>query len=276
MYRGFYLNLDRDVERRHLMRRQLEVAGLFDHYRRFEAVDGAHASELAESSLKPGELGCWLSHERLLCERRASDHHLHVLEDDTILPADARGLFDAALMAIDQRPELRWDLLFTDVFLPPNLRWFQELGSALETYRSEGTLRLMDLAHSGFACASSYFVNRTSIGKVADLLEGHWRRNVPVDIFLRARVDEGQLAAYTTAPFLTSVGEESEDSSIRGDLDASRRVLQLYRRSFYKDADHDALLAQLEELRRDARLTPHRAIFAGTLAFQLSDRWKSF
>jgi len=275
-YDGFYINLARDGVRKRTLQRQLAIAELAGRYRRFEAVDGAELEGLESLPQQAGDLGCYLSHESLLAACRGRGKHVHVLEDDASLPPDARRLFATALLAAEEDLEGGWDLLYTDVLLTPDLPRFLHFRQAFRQFHAEGVLRLVPLADTNFTCTSSYFVHRDSIDRVHAELAGRWREGKYIDLHLRELVHSGVLRAYTTMPFVTSVGESSERSSIRGELDSSRRVHQLYRRSLYKDADHEALLGEMRALTRGASIDAHDCLLVEALGFRLSDRWEGF
>ena len=71
MYRGLYINLDRDVVRRKHMEAEFERFGLSKNYQRLRAVQ----NEL-------GAVGCLRSHLKALDLVRRQDALVHILEDD--------------------------------------------------------------------------------------------------------------------------------------------------------------------------------------------------
>lgn len=97
-YKIFFINLDKSVERRKEMERQLERTGL--PFERFCAIDGnAHSEEFFNRyysanenakkyyvSLSKSEIGCYISHLKV-CEKIISENldYAIVLEDDIIL-----------------------------------------------------------------------------------------------------------------------------------------------------------------------------------------------
>lgn len=83
--RGYFINLERSVERRRVM---LGQAHLFPgSLERFEAVDGVALPPRADCVLTGGELGCFLSHYQLI-SAAPQDEYLCILEDDVILSED--------------------------------------------------------------------------------------------------------------------------------------------------------------------------------------------
>src|SRR5205814_1569023 len=118
MYRGVFLNLTRNEQRRADMVRHLQEINANSRYERFEAVDGCEvASHYPTTPIGPGNLGLWLSHEKLFREAsRAPDVHFHLLEDDALLAENFVDSLDNLLQEIDVRIP-SWDLLFTDALL---------------------------------------------------------------------------------------------------------------------------------------------------------------
>ena len=112
-YQGLYINLDRSPERRARIERQLRTLGLEKIYRRFPAVDGA-ALKLPNGTLRPGEVGAFLSHTRALETALTSGTAVHILEDDALLSEHVRPVVEDAVSSglFD-----RFDILFTDTFV---------------------------------------------------------------------------------------------------------------------------------------------------------------
>lgn len=69
-------------KRRNFLTRHLEEIGVASRYQRFDAVDGRAVAHEYPTILDPGNLGLWLSHEKLLQANSAQDQHLHIIEDD--------------------------------------------------------------------------------------------------------------------------------------------------------------------------------------------------
>jgi len=276
MYQGFFINLARNEKRRDALVRHLEEIGAAPHYRRFEAVDGRAVAGDYNTTLDPGNLGLWLSNLNLLNSNRGTDRHLHIVEDDTVFAKDAVALFSHALAVADKHLP-GWDLLFTDIYVPCDLNTFRLFSEKMSAWQANGTAyALVDLEQIAFACTSSFFVNRSSVDKLANVLAGQWAAGLPIDLYLRHLVQQRHLKAHVTMPFLTSLGRENVDSDIRGNTDLSRKVCNILRRAFFKEADTGALLEEMQELTKNAKLAPLARIFVDTLSFALSDQWVSF
>ncbi|MEO8419652.1 MAG: glycosyltransferase family 25 protein [Hyphomicrobium sp.] len=112
----FYINRDRDQDRRAALEEHLRVASLPGE--RIAAVEGlAVPAEFRDmffdgaalhSRLKPGEVGCYASHLKTMkiIVEQGLDYAL-ILEDDAILPADFQTIIAQVLARLPQG----WDLV---------------------------------------------------------------------------------------------------------------------------------------------------------------------
>ena len=273
MYRGVYINLARNKKRRASLVRHLEAVGAASRYERVEAVDGRAVAARFKTPLDAGSLGLWLTHEAILQTHRARGQHLHILEDDTVLVSRASQRFEQVLSDADAGSS--WDLLFTDIFVPLSVQTLRLLTEQMERHARSGQYARVDLAPIAFASASSLFINKRSIAKYARLIRGKWTRGIPIDLFIRQLVQEGALRASVTVPFLTSIADSAQ-SDVRGKTDRSRQVCDVFRRGFFEEADHSALLTQMRALTKGARLSDLAALFVKAESFSLSDRWTPF
>jgi GR25 family glycosyltransferase involved in LPS biosynthesis len=271
MFKGFYINLDRNPARRERFEENLRRIVATARYERFAAIDGAAAMQSAgETKLSPGALGCWMSHVQILRENLDSDRHLHIAEDDALLPPDFVPSLDAILQATDNSaPD--WDMLFTEIFVPVSQDVFDDFAARLASYRKNRSVSVTSLSRVGFAATSSYAVNRQSIGKLLVFLDGKWNGEKPIDLFLRELVKSGRIKALLTVPFLSTLSPDAEHSDVQSAKDRSRRAMNLFRSAFYRHADVDAIAKQIAELTLAAKPDPLHAIFADMVRFIYSD-----
>ncbi|MGD0389974.1 MAG: hypothetical protein ABSC42_13580 [Tepidisphaeraceae bacterium] len=274
-FRGFFINLDRNQARSASMMRRLADVGMAARYQRIPAVDGRKLGAEYVTTLDRGNLGLWLTLERLLAANKSSDAHLHLLEDDVLLPKDAEACFAKLLAGVD-RGAPDWDLIFTDVQLNLDFATYQSIAKWREFYLQKSELRCLSLKGMVFSGTPSIFVNRKSIDKYHRLLDGRWTEGMPIDIYLRTMIGRGSLNAYLTLPFATCLSENTIESDIRGGLDLSRKVLNLYRASLFKDADLDHLAKELRRLTATAKVTGLAACYLEAMKFALSDQWVQF
>jgi hypothetical protein len=275
MYRGLFINLDRNEARREQLTRDLADCGAAARYERFAAVDGHAAAAQHPTELDPGSLGLWLTHERLLEAHRDSDLDLHVIEDDVSLAGDVVARIDETLgRAHSEQPD--WDVIWTEMFVPVDTAVYLELTERLVRFHKSRHVQLYPLDRIDFAGTTSMLINRRAVGKYADLISGNWRQGHPIDLFLRDRVQGGDLRALVTVPFLTTLSRQNTESDIRGAHDRSRRVWDTYRRSFFIAADLGTLLNEMTELTRNAKAPQRATIFCLAHLFAMSDQYERF
>lgn len=251
-YRGCYINLDRSLERRSEIERQIALYASPGSYQRFAAVDGQR--KLAtDSKLSAGEIGCYLSHCFLLLSKMDSDHHIHVVEDDAALSPLTQPAIGALIGsgAIDQ-----FDVVFTDSFVQPTTVDYNKYRSlyerSIERDRGGQVIAMTPSIVDYYACTASYVLNRRSIGKVYHILtrvidDG---MRLPVDLAIRAAAVAGKLRIGCLFPFVTScrIDEISNNTIPRAASQLTRLLLQMGRHSFATDADHPKLCRQAAAL----------------------------
>lgn len=243
-YTGFYINLAGSDERKHALLKNLDAIECADRYQRFDAVRGADVATQFDTTLSAGELGCWLSHLEIWRQARTADaanslgFAFHIVEDDAVL---TRTL-PAFLGSFTGLPE--WDIIFTDVYFhpPPTPEQFIEFRQMCRQFTTNSKISLIDLTRVNFTGTTSYLVNRSSLDKVLGLLDGRWASNMTLDLYLRKLVATRQINAYVTLPFLTTINEHNEASSI-GNQGPALHMLNQFRRSFVVGADVDSVLA---------------------------------
>src|SRR5207302_9192625 len=135
------------------------------------------------TQLDPGNLGLWLTHEKLLQAVGGSPPaHLHILEDDAVLAANAVNVLDTILARMDVQ-FAGWDLLLTDMFLQPRPDVFVPFLDKMKLFAKTGEYTIIELARIPFACTTSLVLNKASLGKYADLMRGQWELGRPIDIY---------------------------------------------------------------------------------------------
>jgi hypothetical protein len=270
VYRGYFLNLKRNEQRRESFARHLEVRRAAARYERFEAVDGQTVVHQGRTSLRAGELGLWLSHERLVQANRSPSVHLHIVEDDVRFATDAVGQMEAVLAYADEM-ESGWDLIFTEILVPIHWDLFYQFAEYMKGHSQSGAHALLDLASMPFAGLTSVFVNKRSVDKYFSLISGNWTKGQPLDLYIAELVRQKLLKAVVTVPFLTSLGPEALQSDIREDGDLGQQVTQIYRRAFFEEADPMSLIREMRALLQGIQVSPLAALYLQAAAFVLSD-----
>ena len=272
-YRGLFINLAQSEARRNALLSSLSVAGISAWYTHVPAIDGKGQAANLATQLDAGELGLWLTHEKIVEEFSGSAEHLHILEDDVVVAKEAKRLLPMALESAD-RNFGDWDLLFTETFVPFEL--FETYRQRMQVFHQRARIAYLDLASCYASCMTSFFLNRNSIEKYAGLIRDKWSVGIPIDLFLRRLLRKRELRALVTVPFLSSISAENDQSNIRGELDMSRRVYDVFRRGFFIDADLNALVQEMGRLTGGAAVSALTQLYLSGYAFYRSDRYVSF
>src|SRR5688572_28444261 len=62
----------------------------------------------------------------------------------------------------------------------------------------------------------------------------------------------------------------------QGNIDRSRRIIDILRQGFFQEADREALLAEMQDLTGGAKVPALKALFVHAKMFSWSDRWEQF
>lgn len=263
-YAGYYINLDRSLERRTHIESELARHGRGQVYERFSAADG-NAYKLPNQRLAPGEMGCFLSHLFLLQQKLTAGVHLHIVEDDVILSPFTVPAIAAAIRSglID-----RFDVVFTDSFVQPTPLDYPEHKRLFDSNIERDARGVVARVHPTIvnyqAGTASYIVNRASIAKLADVLVRSLASGaaIPLDLAIRKAAKERTLRVGCLFPFVSSVRiEETVNNTIGGRSgdDLSRLLPQIGRHSFFVDCNHRALCELTQGLLASAGARPEAA-----------------
>ncbi|WP_136513238.1 glycosyltransferase family 25 protein [Geomonas edaphica] len=244
MYNGFYINLDRDVQRRESLEQRLEESGLAGCYQRFSAIDGRSITYGPEAVPGSGVLGCTLSHLSIIKGQLGSSRHVHIVEDDAVLHPHIGRVLEKF---VELKQDEEWDLLMTDIFLPPDLYLFKYLHESYQKLSASGSLSFFDIGSWEFAGTNSYFINKRSMEKFLQMMEHAFPLETPYDLRIRELAKRGEIKVFVCFPFFSTVSELSSESTISGDF---THVLPLteYRRAFYVAADWKAIAGNLDTI----------------------------
>ena len=280
MISGRYINLDSSSRRRIACDSELKKKQIPD-YHRLPAIDGCDAhSEFSSHGYSPGKLGCWLSHLKVLEQSLGHDDHQHILEDDFIFTSVFKAFHRDFERLISSLPE--WDIIFCDVDLAGlhNVALMGSLIRRVSELEESNRVAFEDATKLYTAGNSSYIVNRCSKEKVYGLMKDGFESGLPNDLYLRKLIREGQVKAYVTLPFVTSVSDDFNDSTILGDIgtaNPSIMLATLYRRSLAWGADTKQLLETFRT--RINQLSPvgdRGMIYAHLVAHLVSDDYQSY
>ena len=214
IYKGFYINLDRNPERRSGIEGELARNGL-KGYERFPATLG-NALDFPNRGLKIGEMGCFTSHYLLLKNNQHQNVPLHIIEDDILLSPQLSQILN---WAIENGKLAQYDIIFTDVAVPL-------LNDACHAYKKfydtavkrdengkieQVAFNVIDMRELIFGSTCSFLVNPKSIGKLLHLYEAELKSGatLPIDLYIRKLCQDGTMRVGCIFPFVTSIRPES-------------------------------------------------------------------
>ena len=198
--KGYYINLDRSIDRRNRMQRHIDEQGLTAFYQRYAAVDGAKCNPNGRD-LNSGELGLWETWISLLEKEKLPTgyEYLHIMEDDCILSKEFKEF-------CQQLPDnsLGSDLIMTEMYANPNV--YQYLIEEHQRLKKEKKIKIEHNNYTG--CASSVLIHRSRIGTVLEQLKAAYEKAesvLPLDNQLRKLDQQSGLVVSRVAPFITSI-----------------------------------------------------------------------
>jgi GR25 family glycosyltransferase involved in LPS biosynthesis len=269
-WQGYWINLDRAVERRQVMLQQLQSVQL-SHYQRLAAVDGT--VEYGHLP-RPGVMGCWQSHLQALRLGAATKKVVHILEDDTYLGPHSLPLLNSLITSAGFDT---YDIVYTDVLLDylTSQRYFQAFYTAAQKTppgQMPAQVHLINLQDLRFTCANSYLIAPQHLPKVLRLLEQAYQtlnpqKPEPIDMVIQHLVHTQKLTAAVTCPFITTIDLELQaltDINLRTQtgLQKSLWLHNIHRQAFFYGADDRLLLERLRQQFPDQHSTPKSQLLA--------------
>jgi GR25 family glycosyltransferase involved in LPS biosynthesis len=260
-YHGLYINLDRSPARRNAIQAQMQAQGISALYARFSATDGNTLPPDSHGRITAGEAGAFHSHTAALTEAAARNVPVHMLEDDALISRHTRPVIEQAIASglLD-----KFDLLFMDTFVAPDLGMLKVLGQAFDrtTTRSSvhiglADLQLIDVSRQNFACLTSYVIGPRGFARVLPLLRAELQAGprMPIDLFLRQCAFAARLSVGLLAPFVTGFSlEEAHQSTVAAGSAAAKpsvMVFAVLRYLFFVERDLQLARACLESVARN-------------------------
>lgn len=249
----FYINLDAAAGRRAAIEANF-AAHKKDGWSltRFAAIDAAYiqAHHVAGAS-RPGEKGCYLSHQQLIRQNLHNPRPVLLLEDDAVFGARTCETLELFLASENNRD---WDILFTDlVIAQPD--FMVALTHARHQIMAASQVRVFDLAGVRFAGSTAYLLNAGSQAKLLALLENEQALDLPYDLFLRKLIAEKKINARFLFPFVTTISDHASDSQIERHGQEAGALADLVWNTFRKMSWLERDLARhrplLEQISRD-------------------------
>jgi GR25 family glycosyltransferase involved in LPS biosynthesis len=264
----FYLNLDAALQRKasievNFKKNKKENWSLT----RVSAIDVNFInSHKINGSLKPTEKACFLSHKKIIQENLEEQELLFILEDDAIFGKDTCEIIEK-IIGMDQN--IDWDILFTDVCVP-HLGTMADLLKLRQQLVATNQVRLLDLKLLPFAGSTAYILNSKSKNKIYNLLNLDGDLAIPYDLYLRKLIYESKIKGFVVFPFITSLSESSEESSVQSiGTKMTDLVWNLYRKMIWRERNLDQYKPVLEKIEQG--LSDEARAF-GTLWAAMADK----
>lgn len=242
MFKGYYINLKESYERNNFIQKQLKDLNIDKKYNRLEAIKGSQVFNNYKTKLNEGSLGCWLSHEKVLTLNKNTNEHLHILEDDARLSSALMPTFKAFESKVD------WDIIFTDVYFsmlsPSN---FYKIHEKYKLFKEKKQISLINLFGLPFNGTTSYFVNKNSIEKLDNLVGRDYNTTIKHDTRINNLVQQKKLKAYLTVPFLTSISNLSDNSTIDETYNTNLLAMDFIRKSFFINSNTEKILKETKK-----------------------------
>jgi GR25 family glycosyltransferase involved in LPS biosynthesis len=178
----YCINLDRRPDRWEKVSKQFNELSL--KVERFPAYNGNSLSPHKHYQINNGEVGCFMSHYRILEKIISSTEGTNflILEDDVEFCKNFNSLLEDHLK---QLPE-DWDMVYLSGHIMDD---FVKVGDNL--YKGKSIM-----------ATDSYFVNKKSAEKIKKILDDNFLKR-PVDYVYMENQKNGNLNAYFFKPFLT-------------------------------------------------------------------------
>ncbi len=212
---------------------------------RITAFDAGHM----QRNPKPGQLNlaekaCFLSHTEAIRRSLSHDGHVFILEDDVIFSDKTFHALDALLK---HQSTPTWDLFYTDIgpaYMADMIRL-----AVMKTKAVAGQVKTLNLREMPFFGATSYLVHERSKAKALGILDAVTSFDVAYDAFLCKAVSQGALDAHAVFPFLTTISDLANTSSIQPDgLRGSNLVSNLFNQLMWIDGSADLHREKLDAI----------------------------
>lgn len=248
---GFYINLDRAVERRESMEQGLARHGLDRIVTRYSAKQGDDRPK----GITPNELGCFLSHQDVVTTADPA-RPLLVLEDDLYFPEPFGKAFAAIFKSVFDR---EWDMLFLNKMI--SFADIRALYHMLRLKRKAGDIYAPSFArYSIEPCkglyvsgAGAYLIRPEAIPKVAAILnraaEAGYKR--PLDMVYLDAINRDEIKAQFVFPYLLGINSAFESTINDRPTEANTLLFNDILNLFVAGGDRDPLRLRAFDAQHD-------------------------
>ena len=245
----FYINLDSAEDRqRHLEENFAAYKQPGWTLTRFPAIDKTYIERTnVPGATRPGEKGCFLSHQLLMERQIGGEKNYLILEDDAAFGANTCALIDKML---SQGNSPDWDILFTDVCIPNMPLMFELVKYRRGLAEKKIDVAFLDLRGLEFAGSTAYIVNGRSKRKVYEALTACRTLDLPYDLYLRQLAHRGILNIYSLFPFVTTVSDFCDASQIKAAGNPVELTWNLFRRMIWTERNLGRCTSMLDSFRQ--------------------------
>lgn len=137
----YIINMDKDVNRMKNLKKKMNNLGLT--YKRITGVDGKKIYKNYNTTLKPGQLGCLLSHQNILKDAIKNNYNnILVLEDDILFHKDFHNQFNLKYKYLIEN-EKNYDLLYLGASQKHNWKNINLNNHYYESKKLDGTFAMI-------------------------------------------------------------------------------------------------------------------------------------
>jgi len=188
-FKGFFINLDSEKERRSSLEKHLEELGLEKNFERFEAIKPQLNQDL-KGLRTIGEYGLWLSYLELFKKIVENNNKMFlIIEDDFRFNNSAVSILKNILSREEVKSQ---NILFLDYLINMEiLEQFLNIENNKPNLQQETNLFFVPAVHGYAACLSCFFINKSSSEYLLKLLQnlfnnlGAENKLEPVDITIK-------------------------------------------------------------------------------------------
>jgi GR25 family glycosyltransferase involved in LPS biosynthesis len=219
----YYINLASQEDRRDFLEQNIQAHNRLDWpCTRIDAVnkDSAQVMEAKyDSSLRHGEIACFLSHRNAIELSLSAESHALILEDDAMFFQHTQSMI---VHAIRSMAEDQWDIMVADMCITGTKDMLDHFDWK---NKNKGKMEVRDLQPVWFCGSSAYIVNRHSKNKLLELLDQHGTPTWPFDLLVREWIWKGDLKGHYVFPFPITLSHFAQTSQIQPDNILMRDML---------------------------------------------------
>jgi GR25 family glycosyltransferase involved in LPS biosynthesis len=241
----FYINLDRDADRRHFFESNFKENNKHDWpCTRVSAIDKRTVADGPyAATMSKGAVGLSMTHRRTVQDSIKVEGHVMIAEDDILFGASTQDLLLRCIANVDPK---KWDIMFTDICIP---RVVDMLHMSVLRRDAGANHTTIDLRNVTFAGTTGLVINKDSKNKYLRLLHDRALFSMPIDMLIADYTRKGLLNSVCTFPFVTSLSKYADSSEIQvGDVTVENQLWNAFRRATWVENRPDEVAASLDSM----------------------------